>query len=109
MNRGQMKVDQRQPIHVRFLQFHLANPHVYRKLRELSLFAKRHGAKKIGIALLFERLRWWSMFETKGDVFKLCNDYRAYYARVLMNNEPELAGFFEIRSQSIYAKTGSEG
>ena len=103
-----MRVQQNQSLDVRFLQFHLANPHVYQKLKELSLYAKRRGAKRIGIALLFERLRWFSMFETSGDVFKLNNDYRALYARMLMRNEQELSGFFELRERSFYAKTGSE-
>jgi|TARA_R110000824_G_scaffold132891_1_gene295429 hypothetical protein len=96
------KVDQRQSIDVRFIQFHLSNPHVYDKLKELSIFAKRGGARKIGIALLFERLRWWSMFETTGDIFKLCNDYRALYARMLMKNVPELQGFFVTRGRSFH-------
>jgi|TARA_R110000824_G_scaffold21078_6_gene78893 hypothetical protein len=101
-----MEVSQNQPIKIRFLQFHLANPHVYDKLRELSIFAKNGGAKRIGIALLFERLRWFSMFETQGDMFKLNNDYRALYARMLMNNVPQLDGFFELRSRSIYGQSG---
>ena len=101
-------VSQRQPLEIRFLQFHLSNPHVYQKLKELSLFARAKGVKRIGIALLFERLRWYSMFETSGDMFKLNNDYRALYARMLMKNEQELDDFFELRERSFYAKTGSE-
>ena len=103
-----MQVSQTLPIDVRFLQFHLANPHVYDKLVELSVFAKRSGAKKIGIALLFERLRWFSMFETSGDMFKLNNDYRALYARMLMKNEPELHGFFEVRGRMFHHVSGSK-
>ncbi len=30
--------------------------------------------------------------------FRLNNDYRALYARQLMDNEPELDGFFETRT-----------
>ena len=102
------KVNQSLSIDVRFVQFHLGNPHVYEKLKELSLYAKRAGATRIGIALLFERLRWWSMFETEGDVFKLCNDYRALYARMLMKNVPELHGLFEIRGRSFYDQASSQ-
>jgi hypothetical protein len=103
-----MEVSQTHPINSRFVQFHLENPHVYGKLRELSLFAKNGGAKRIGIALLFERLRWFSMFETRGDMFKLNNDYRASYARMLMRNVPELDGFFELRARSVYVQSGED-
>ncbi|MCE5247924.1 hypothetical protein LLG88_13505 [bacterium] len=82
-----------------FLAFHEANPHVYRKLAELAVAAKATGRGHFGIGALFERLRWWSRFETDGtDPFKLNNNYRAFYARLLMRDYPELAGFFETRS-----------
>jgi hypothetical protein len=81
----------------RFEAFHRDNPHVYVKLRELARTVAR-TRRRIGIAALFERLRWWAAFETV-DVppFKLNNDYRAYYARLLMQ-EPELAGLFATRA-----------
>jgi hypothetical protein len=80
-----------------FLAFHEANPVVYAKLREFALQMKRSGRRHLGIAALFERLRWWSSYETVGDEYKLNNNFRAFYARMLMEREPELAGFFEIR------------
>lgn len=40
-----------------------------------------------------------SLTERFGDEYKLNNDYRAFYARLLMANEPELAGFFETRGE----------
>lgn len=84
-------------IEERFKVFHQENPHVYLKLKELAIFAKEGGARRIGIALLFERLRWFSLFETTGDKYKLNNNYRSLYARKLMENEPELEDLFETR------------
>ena len=82
----------------RFEEFHRANPHVYEQLRRRALRAKRKGFKP-GIGCLFELLRWnHGMKFTVGDgEFKLNNNYRAYYARMLMECEPELEGFFELR------------
>ena len=87
------------PIEVAFWQFHAANPHVYARLVKLAreLVARGHG--KIGIGMLFEVLRWHHAMTTVGDAdgFKLNNNYRAMYARLIMEREADLAGSFEIR------------
>ena len=84
----------------RFNAFHKANPHVYVALRHLGLMMKRRGHKRIGIAMLFEQLRWaYYLQTTDTDGFKLNNNYRAYYARLLMKQEPELTGFFTTREK----------
>lgn len=83
----------------RFARFHKANPHVYTNLRIMALSLKSKGIRHYGIAALFEVLRFSSMMQTDGDGFKLNNDYRALYARRLMEEEPELAGFFELRQR----------
>jgi len=50
-------------------------------------------------------LRWQSMIETndpnpRGDEYKLCNDYTAHYARLMMAREPDLEGVFRLRELS---------
>ena len=82
-----------------FANFHKANPHVYEMLKTLALKTKRAGSKHYGMAGLFEVLRWTHTIETHGDEFKLNNNYRALYARLLMTNEPELEGFFKLRAR----------
>ena len=86
----------RRGLYARFEVFHAENPQVYTKLRELALQAAASG-RKVGIAALFERLRWWSQVETTGEPYKLNNSYRAPYARLLMQEEPALRGFFTTR------------
>jgi hypothetical protein len=82
----------------RFEVFHKANPAVYEELRRLALILKRRGHKRIGIAMLYEQMRWsWYVQTTDVDGFKLSNNHRAYYSRLLMKQEPELAGFFTTR------------
>lgn len=82
-----------------FEEFHAENPHVYRKLRELALGLVDRGHRKLGIGMLFEVLRWQTMMETTDPSgFKLNNNYRALYARLLMDREPLLEDVFETRS-----------
>lgn len=86
----------------RFDAFHAANPHVYQELRRLALQLTRHGHRRIGIGMIYEVLRWQYILSTKDtdNDFKLNNNYRAFYARLLMDTEPELAGVFETRTQT---------
>jgi len=84
-----------------FLAFHRDNPHVYDKLVELAFLLKERGHRKIGIAMLFEQLRWLHAMQTADmSGFKLNNNYRAFYARMIMDYNPKLDGFFEIRAQA---------
>jgi hypothetical protein len=81
-----------------FERFHADNPGVYARLRALALFAVRKGKRKIGIGMIYEVVRWEYFFDTHGDDdWKLNNNWRSRYARLLMECEPELVGIFETR------------
>jgi len=83
----------------RFQIFHRDNPHIYQRIVDIAFEMRQRGVKKMGIALIFERLRWLHFIEvnnTDGG-FKLSNDYRAEFARLIMQQEPGLEEFFEIR------------
>jgi hypothetical protein len=86
-------------IQERFERFHQANPWVYESLRTLSLDLVGRGQTRIGIGMLFEVMRWHYARSTKdpSSDFRLNNDYRSRYSRLLMDNEPELAFVFETR------------
>lgn len=73
------------------------NPIIYETLRGLALKAVRHGRRRLGIGQLWEILRWEMSLRTTESQPKLNNNYRAYYSRKLMANEPELAGIFQTR------------
>lgn len=81
----------------RFAAFDAANPQVAVELRKLALDMVQHGARRVGIALCFEVLRWSAMQTRGDDAWKLNNSYRALYARKLMGENAELAGVFETR------------
>lgn len=85
-----------------FAAFHAANPHVYHALRRLAINMVRRGQHKIGVKMLFEVLRWQHAMTTHdaASAFKLNNNYAPFYARLLMDNEPELNGVFETRTQT---------
>ena len=90
--------DRSKTIQERFEQFHAENPDVYHRLVDLAYQAKAHGARRIGISLLFERLRWEIGIETRSwDGFRLNNNLRSRYARLIEAEHPKLRGLFETR------------
>lgn len=84
-------------IRERFERFHAANPHVFTLLKNAALKLKSCGITRYGVKALFEKLRYDWAVETKADQFQLNNIYTAHYARLLMSEVPQLAGFFETR------------
>lgn len=94
----QPQVSKEATIQERFEAFHRANPHVYAALRSLALQMLGNGVRQYGIKGLFERLRWEFSLATKGEPFRLSNDFSSRYARLLIERNPELEGFFELRS-----------
>jgi hypothetical protein len=82
-----------------FEAFHKANPWVYVALVRLARDLHRRGYTRIGIGMLFEVLRWHYFRATRDEHsdFKLNNNYRSRYSRLIMDREPDLADAFEIR------------
>jgi hypothetical protein len=58
---------------------------------------KRKGWNHYGIKAIVEVVRFHRALETTDPDFKLNNNYSSRYARILMDQEPELAGFFQTR------------
>lgn len=87
-------------IRTRFEEFDRDHPEVYRALVRLAREWIAAGHGRLGIATLFERLRWeWHVAGlTDRAGFKLNNSYRALYARKLMAENTDLDGLFEIRT-----------
>lgn len=82
----------------RFLAFHEANPHVYRQIVALARQARAAGVHRLSMAAIFERLRWDVMIETGGaQGFRLNDQHTSRYARLVMAQEPDLDGLFEVR------------
>lgn len=86
-------------IQERFEAFHQLNPWVYDALEELTEEWVRNGHRRIGIGMLFEVLRWQygRMTVDPASEFKLNNNYRSRYTRLLTEQRPEWADVFETR------------
>lgn len=82
-----------------FETFHRLNPQVYAGLVRLARLAVAKGHTRIGIDLLAATLVWESMMSTSdpNSVFKLNRNYTSRYARMIMENEPDLEGLFQLR------------
>lgn len=82
-----------------FDRFHQANPWVAVELRGMALDLVDAGHERVGIGMLFEVLRWRYMRATTdtSSTFRLNNNYRSRYARLLADECPALDGVFETR------------
>lgn len=89
-----------------FWKFHADNPHVYQLLVGFAREWKKAGRAHLGIAMLFERTRWQVLITIHSKDFKLNNNHRAFYSRLIMENEPDLADLFSLRRQKIQSTIG---
>jgi hypothetical protein len=83
-----------------FEAFHQEHPHLYQRLVQLAEDWKEAGHHRCSIGMLWEVLRWQhgthSALRKRG-TYALNNNYRSRYARMLIDDHPELAGMFETR------------
>ncbi|MEU1015377.1 hypothetical protein DEJ48_36560 [Streptomyces venezuelae] len=84
-------------IQERFEAFHQLNPWILVQLESLTADCAKRGLRRIGIGMLFEVLRWQYGRATSGEPFKLNNDFRSRYVRLLVQRHPEWAALFETR------------
>ena len=84
-------------IEARFQRFHENNPEVFAELERLTNIVVDNGIQRIGIELLMNQIRWNSMLRTRGDVFKINQNYASRYSRLLVAEHPEWDGLFEFR------------
>ncbi len=83
----------------RFLLFHETNPWVFKALVDLAYALRNRGHRRFGVKLLFERLRFEYLLTTNDPTssWRLNNNMTSRYARMLIENVPELADCIETR------------
>jgi hypothetical protein len=81
----------------KFKQYHLDNPHVYRKFKEYSSKMRASGVDRYSGWVIINVIRWEHDLATQGDVFKINNDFIALYVRLLIYHDRTFASFFEMR------------
>lgn len=75
------------------------NPAIWQQFCKFTWELVNAGCTRFGVALIFERIR----YETKlrgvgeGEEFKINNNYRPYFARRFMKENPEAGEVFELR------------
>ncbi len=95
---GQLGLDFQKTIEQRFRSFHREHPEVYGELVRRARMMTARGFHHYGISALYELVRWHFQMERGPDeLFKCNNNYKPYYARLILKQEPDLAGFFETR------------
>ena len=87
-----------------FRAFHEDNPRVWLMFESLTLEllaeARRAGRTtgvRIGAKLIWEMLRWRTSLATRGQRFKLQNNFTPYYARMFRRRHPHLGELFATR------------
>lgn len=80
----------------KFESFHQQFPQVYAELARLARAMKARGFRSYSIMTLYGAARYRLSLDS-GEDYKLNNNHMPHYARLLMEQEPDLAGFFETR------------
>ena len=84
----------------KFLEFHAKHPEVYAALSDLAHQWRRHRPHaRLGIKMLMERVRWELALGAKDETPRLNNNHSAFYARLLMAQEPALEGMYFLKKQ----------
>jgi hypothetical protein len=86
-------------LQARYEEWLAANPGVYQAVVRLAREwrARRGPEARVGIATLWEHLRWTTSLGDQGDDYRLNNSWRSRLARDVMRREVDLRGVFEVR------------
>jgi hypothetical protein len=95
-------LDPEDTIQAKFEEFHRAHPEVYGKVVEMAWTLKQQRdagrCKWVSIGAIWERLRSdWLFAGRDSEGYKLNNNYRSRYARLLIADFPEFAEIIETR------------
>ena len=93
----------------KFLEFHAKHPEVYAALSDLAHQWRRHRPHaRLGIKMLMERVRWELALGARDESPRLNNNHSAFYARLLMAQEPALEGMFFLKKQRYESTIGAD-
>ena len=88
---------------INFNQYDQDNPKIWEAFKKYSIEAKNRGFKNYSANGIFEIIRWHTAIESR-DTYKINDRYRPDYARKMMSEFPDFAGFFRVRE--LKAKRG---
>lgn len=90
-------------------EFHRRHPEVWDLFVQFTFQMIHRGYKNYSVNAIFERIRW-EKDSVGGDgitLFKLNNNYRAFYSRRFMRLYPQHQGFFRTRQQPSEAQSAT--
>lgn len=82
-----------------FEAFDRANPQVWDEIKRRAMELVASGARRIGMKMLYEAIRYDYTVRTNGGEFKLNNNYTAFYARKLAAQVWMPLGMIELRER----------
>ena len=91
-----------------FLNYHNANPHIYKLFCKYSIEAIAAGKTRLSAWLIMNRIRWDEYVETDGHKYKIPNDFIAFYARLFMAENFEYDGYFVTKKMKYEDVSGTE-
>jgi hypothetical protein len=77
--------------------WHSENPEFYELFCRFTREAISKGHRNLSAWLVVNRIRWETNIVTRGDDYKIRNDFIALYSRLFMAENPQYAGFFRTR------------
>lgn len=80
-----------------WLTWHRTNPEFFTLFEQFTAEALRRGHKKLSGWLIANRVRWETSIVTRGNDYKISNDFIALFARLYMVRNPQYVGFFRTK------------
>lgn len=92
----------------KFWKYHDKNPHVYKKYRRLAINCELDG-RPFSISELTEYMRRRTTIKTQDETgLKLQNNYRAYYARLLLMAHPSFEELMVVKELEKHRRQGGK-
>lgn len=75
---------------------HKNNPDIYNLFEKYALRASKYR-ERYSAKIIFHIMRWNTMIEENGSEYKIDDGWISHYARLFMDKNPHLEGFFQTR------------
>ena len=80
-----------------FTKYNKENPVVYRKFKKYAKQLFRNGRRRYSAWAIVNAIRWEQDFTTRGNKFKINNDFIALLSRKLAKEDKAFKGFFNTK------------
>lgn len=80
-----------------WIKWHTANPQFFNLFERFTDEAISRGHKNLSGWLIANRVRWETSIVTKGNAYKISNNFIALFSRLYMVRYPQYVGFFRTK------------